>query len=164
MRFILTFIILMGFWIFMSGLFDAWHFTLGVISCAIVSYISSDLLFFKQDIDETELKKMGRVLFRFLLYIPWLLYQIVVANFQIAYLALHPNMKKVIDPHIIKFKTKLKKEWSLVTFGNSITLTPGTITVSIKKDEFYVHAINSSFAKGLPGDMEKKVGRIYLEE
>lgn len=73
-------------------------------------------------------------------------------------------MSRVIDPHIIKFKTVLKKDLSLVTFGNSITLTPGTITILIKEGYFYVHSISRYTAESLPGDMEKKVGHIFMED
>lgn len=160
MAFILTFIILIIFWIFLSGLFDAWHFTLGIISCALIAYISSDLLFRNRRVRPGSFSETIRLLG----YLPWLLYQIVLANLQIAYLALHPKMQSLIDPHIIKFRTKLKKDLSLVLFGNSITLTPGTITILIEDDYYYVHAINRSIAKDLPGMMEEKVGRIFMED
>jgi len=159
MAFLLTFIILFLFWIVMSGRFDLFHLTLGVISCAIVSHISHDLLF-----KDIKAKDRHIEIIRFIKYLPWLFYQIVVANFYVAYLALDPMMSERIDPRIIKFKTRLKKEMSLVTFGNSITLTPGTITVLIKEGYYYVHAIDMISAKGLPGDMEKRVGKVHLEE
>jgi len=159
MAFTVTFIILITFWIFISGHFDAWHFGLGIISCALVAYMSNDLLF--KDIRS---KDKPKEVINFLIYLPWLLYQIVLANIHVAYLALHPKMSEIIDPHIIKFKTKLKKELALVTFANSITLTPGTITVLIKDGYFYVHAIDKFVADALPGDMEEKIAHLFLEE
>lgn len=159
MAFIVTFFILLTFWIFMSGFFDLWHFPLGIISCALVAYLSHDFLF--KDIRS---KDKSREVIRFIKYLPWLFYQIVIANIHVAYLALHPNMSRLIDPHIIKFKTRLKKDLSLVTFANSITLTPGTITVLIKEEYYYVHAIGRYVAESLPGDMEKRVGHIFMED
>jgi len=159
MAFTVTFVILFIFWILMSGYFDFFHIPLGIISCTLVAYISHDLLF--KDIKS---KNKHIEVIRFIKYLPWLLYQIVLANLHVAYLALHPNMPKLIDPHIIKFKTKLKKDMSLVTFANSITLTPGTITVLIKEGYYYVHAIDRFVAESLPGDMEKRVGHIYMED
>ena len=71
----------------------------------------------------------------------------------------------VIDPRIIRFKTKLKKDLSLMTFGNSITLTPGTITVLIKEGDFYVHAIDKKVAEDLlTGEMEDKVAHVFMED
>lgn len=159
MAFTVTFVILFIFWILMSGYFDFFHIPLGIISCTLVAYISHDLLF--KDIKS---KNKHIEVIRFIKYLHWLLYQIVLANLHVAYLALHPNMPKLIDPHIIKFKTKLKKDMSLVTFANSITLTPGTITVLIKEGYYYVHAIDRFVAESLPGDMEKRVGHIYMED
>lgn len=158
MGFIVTFIILLAFWTFMSGLFDAWHFGLGIVSCAIVAYMSHDLLF-----ENMQSKHRLREAFRFAAYVPWLLYQIYLANIYVVKLALHPNMRNLIQPHVVKFKTSLKSDFAKVAFANSITLTPGTITVLIEGDDFYVHAIDQTVAESLPGDMEKRVGHIFGE-
>jgi multicomponent Na+:H+ antiporter subunit E len=100
---------------------------------------------------------------RFIKYIPWLLYQIILSNIHVAYLVLHPRMP--IEPNLIRFKSKLKKDISLVTFANSITLTPGTITADIKDGEYYVHCVSKKVADDLlTGDMEKRVSHIFEEE
>ncbi|MBW2039816.1 MAG: Na+/H+ antiporter subunit E [Deltaproteobacteria bacterium] len=159
MAFIVTFSILFVFWIFISGHLDWWHLSWGVLCCALVAYISHDFLF-------KDIRSKGKIkeTINFIKYIPWLLYQIIRANIYIAYLALHPRMPKLIDPHIIRFKTKLKKDLSLVTFANSITLTPGTITVLIKDGYFYVHAIDRTVAEALPGKMEDRIYSLYMED
>ena len=155
-----TFIILYIFWIILSGRFDYFHLSLGIISCAIVAYASHDLLF-----KETKAKNVHTQFIRFVKYLPWLIYQIILAGIYVTYLALHPRMSMLIDPHIIRFKTKLKKDPSLFTFGNSITLTPGTITVLIEEGYFYVHSINKKVAEGLlTGDMEDKVAHVFMED
>jgi multicomponent Na+:H+ antiporter subunit E len=160
MIFFITFIILFFFWMHLSGKFDIFHLTLGVISCALVSRSSGDLLFRQKTVRSTYLWQI----FRFLKYLPWLLYQIVLANIHVAYLVLHPKMLTLIDPHIIRFKVKLKTDMGLTTFGNSITLTPGTITVLIHEGLFYVHAINQKVADDLlTGEMEDRVTQIYEE-
>jgi len=142
----------------MSGLFDLWHFGLGIVSCALVAYMSHDLLF-----ENIRSKNRLREAFRFAAYVPWLLYQIYLANIYVVKLALHPNMRKLIEPHVVKFKTSLKDDFAKVAFANSITLTPGTITLLIEGDDFYVHAIDQTVAESLPGDMEKRVGHIFGE-
>jgi multicomponent Na+:H+ antiporter subunit E len=160
MVFFTTFIILFIFWICLSGQFDIFHLSLGVISCVLASRISGNLLFHERRIRSAY---PGEVL-RFLKYLPWLLYQIVVANIHVAYLVLHPKMLNLIDPHIIRFKVKLKTDIGLTTFANSITLTPGTITVLIHEESFYVHAINQKVADDLlTGEMEERVTQIYKE-
>jgi multicomponent Na+:H+ antiporter subunit E len=149
-----TFAILLLFWVVLSGMFDAFHLTLGVLCCLMVTYFSHDLLFY----GESEYP-WGKSFVGFLAYLPWLFYQIVIANVQIAYVVLHPNMYEMIDPHVVRFKTKLKRPVSKVTFAQSITLTPGTITVSIHDDEFSVYALTRSASDSLPGDMEARIAR-----
>ncbi len=160
MRFSGTFVILYVFWIVISGRFDYFHLSLGIIACAIVAHASHDLLFRGKGTE-----KVLTQIIRFVTYLPWHIYQIVLAGLYVTYLALHPRMSMVIDPHIIRFKTKLKKDLSLMTFGNSITLTPGTITVLIKEGDFYVHAIDKKVAEDLlTGKMEDKVAHVFMED
>ncbi len=161
MVFLITFIILYGFWIFLSGQLDLFHLSLGVISCIIVAYLSKDLLFIEKKAGKRHLLQI----LRFMKYLPWLFYQILLANIHVAYLVLHPKMDRLIDPRIIRFKIKLKTDISLTTFANSITLTPGTITVLFKEASFYVHAIDKKVAEDLlTGEMEDRVDRIYKED
>jgi multicomponent Na+:H+ antiporter subunit E len=154
---VLTFIALLCLWVILSGKFDLFHMTLGLISCAIVSIFSGDLLF-----PESRTKGLFKQWFRVVSYIPWLLYQVFLANFYILYLVFHPRMMELVDPQIIRFDSKLKKEISLVSFANSITLTPGTITVYVSVNgAFQVHAIDKKSGEPLPGEMEKKVARAF---
>ena len=156
MRYIYTFLIMMGFWILLSGKFDLFHLTLGVISSGLVSFISADLFMYSQ--------QGGNRLstgFRFLLYLPWLLYQIVLSTLHVTFLALHPKMKDLIDPTIVTFKTKLKTDIAKVALANSITLTPGTITIRVEDQVFYVHAISRKAAAGLPGEMEDRLAKVF---
>jgi len=159
MRYIITFLILFSNWIVWSGIFDAFHLSIGVISSIIVAYVSSGLLFRRK---RFSIKHLTEAI-RFIKYIPWLLYQIALANIHVAYLVLNPKMP--IDPKLIRFKTKLRKDISLTTFGNSITLTPGTITADIQKGEYYVHALSGKVAEDLlSGEMENKVAHIFTED
>jgi multicomponent Na+:H+ antiporter subunit E len=147
-------------WIPLSGKFDIFHLSLGVISCALVAYWSADLLF-----GSTQMKGLFKTWGRFVCYVPWLLYQIWLCNLHLLKLAFHPRMMDLIDPRIIKFRSKLKSDLARVTFANSITLTPGTITVYVSVDgDFSVHAIDQQSAEGLPGEMEARIARVFGEE
>ncbi len=156
---LLTFCIMAVFWILLSGVFDAFHLISGIVCCAIVSLLSHDLLV-KGKSEKILLKSL-----RLLIYIPWELWQIVLANIDVAYRVLHPKMP--IDPLIIEFETTLRGEFSLVTLANSITLTPGTITILVKpeKGKFLVHAIAKEPAEALLVDqtMQKKVAHVFME-
>lgn len=148
-----TFLIMLAFWVVMSGMFDAFHFSLGVLCCLLVAHFSSELLFPEHG------KPWVRELGGMVLYFPWLLKEILLANLQVAYIILHPNMLDKIDPHLFRFKSKLTRPLAKVAMAQSITLTPGTITVNIHEDEFTVYALTSAAAKSLPGEMEERVAR-----
>jgi multicomponent Na+:H+ antiporter subunit E len=147
------------FWILFSGKFDFFHISLGIGSSLIVAALSKDL-FFPSRI------KPGFIVcwLRFAGYIPWLFYQIFLANLHVLYLVFHPRMKELIDPKIINFNTKLTNDISRTTFANSITLTPGTITVNVSVlGKFAVHCIDEKSGRSLPGEMEKKVAKVFNE-
>jgi multicomponent Na+:H+ antiporter subunit E len=157
--FVVTFIIMFGLWVLLSGHFDSFHLTLGLISCGIVSFLSSDLLF-----PSPKIRGLLPQWARFVRYIPWLMLEIIKANLHVTYLVFHPRMMELIDPRIIKFRSKLKSDLALVTFANSITLTPGTITVAVSIDgDFKVHAIDKASGDPLPGAMEENIARTFGE-
>jgi multicomponent Na+:H+ antiporter subunit E len=79
--------------------------------------------------------------FWFSVYVPVFFYYVIKANFDVVYRALHPKMP--INPGIVKIKTNLKTEAGITALANSITLTPGTLTVDLTDDGFlYIHWIN----------------------
>ncbi len=79
--------------------------------------------------------------FWFLVYVPVFFYYMIKANFDVVYRTLHPKMP--IKPGIVKIKTTLKTESGITALANSITLTPGTLTVDLTNDGFlYIHWIN----------------------
>ncbi len=159
--FLFMFPTLLALWVVLSGRFDTFHLSLGVISCALVSFFSGDLLFPHAPHPRQTL----RLWWRFPLYVPWLLYQILLANLHLLYLTFHPRMPELIDPYLVRFRSDLKNELALLTFANSITLTPGTITVRVSLDgDFVVHAIDRFSGEALPGEMEKRVARIFGED
>jgi multicomponent Na+:H+ antiporter subunit E len=152
------FVILFFFWIVFSGRFDLFHLTLGVISCAIVTLFTGDL------IPELGGRDLLTSWVRFGRYVPWLLGQILLANLHILRLVFHPRMMEQIDPRIHRFRSSLSSELSIVTFANSITLTPGTITVSVStRGDFKVHAIDEFSGSALPGAMEARIKEAFGE-
>jgi multicomponent Na+:H+ antiporter subunit E len=157
--FILTYLVLFAFWLIFSGKFDPFHIILGMVSCLIVTLLSADL-FFPSGSDRGVLMCW----IRFFGYIPWLLYQVFLANLHLLYLTFHPRMAERIDPHIITFDSHLKSDVARTTFANSITLTPGTITVSADiMGHFSVHCIDRPSGQDLPGEMERRIGVVFKE-
>lgn len=148
-----TFIIMLIFWTILSGMFDAFHYFLGVLCCLLVAFFSSDLLF--PDAGKPWLNE----LFGMFRYLPYLLWQVILANLQLTYIVLHPRMLDKIDPHLFRFETTLKRPISKVAMAQSITLTPGTITVNIHENQIAVYALTRKAAAGLPGEMERQVAK-----
>lgn len=157
MSFLITTIVMFAFWILLSGEFTFILITSGVVASLITAYLSHDIFIGKADL-KTE---TGRV-FKFIVYIPWLLWEIILANVEIAYLVLSP--KPLVDPQIVRFKNDLKTDLGIVTLAHSITLTPGTVTVDANREEFVIHAIWQKSAEGIiSGEMQRKVKKIEGE-
>ncbi|MBF0234794.1 MAG: Na+/H+ antiporter subunit E [Desulfamplus sp.] len=157
--FFLTFFILFIFWVIFSGKFDSFHLSLGVISCLLVIWITSDLLLVTPD-----MAKFFRLFMGFTLYIPWLIWQIVLSSIHMIPIIFSPDIGKKINPRIISIKSRVRDQVGLVTFANSITLTPGTITVAANiHGDMAIHAIDDECAASLPGDMGEKVAKLFAE-
>jgi len=80
-------------------------------------------------------------------YVVILVIEIVKAN--VAVIHLVTTSKEEIEPAIVTFRTDLKTETARVILANSITLTPGTITISLEEDEYVVHCLDKSLAEGM---------------
>lgn len=131
------------------GTTDKWEIIAGLIISFIVAYGLSD---FTLSFGETKLTLGGILLFIFI-YIPYFIYAMILANLDVAYRVLHPA--RPIAPGIVKFKTKLKSPLGKLILANSITLTPGTITVEVKDDTYYIHWIDAETTD--PEDAKEKI-------
>jgi len=133
---------------------------LGILACAAVTTLSSNFLW------GVPHKNSGfspsKILPAFG-YVAWLLYQIVLANVNVLMLSFTRRVDRVLEPELVHFKTALKSDFAKFVFGNSITLTPGTVTLSIKGDHFTVHTLMPAFAAGLPGEMERRIATVFDE-
>ena len=157
--FLVTFIALLGFWLLLSGYYDIGHVVMGVIASLIISYITHDLFIRRENLDGffTEL-------FRFFTYIFWHLVQIIKANIDVAKIVLNPKLP--ISPKIVKHNPDLEDELAITIFGNSITLTPGTLTVSVSEEkDMYIHCLAQHHYEELKeSGMEEKVKHIFRED
>lgn len=92
-------------------------------------------------------------------YWPWLIKEIVKAGWQVSRIILHPRLP--ISPTLVRFQPSQKSAVGLVTHANSITLTPGTITVEADHREFLVHALTRAAAAGVvDSEMDRRVSRF----
>ena len=158
MKYTYSFLVLFAPWLVLSGKFDAMHVGMGVISCLLLSYLCADLLF--QDSNTSTVQRL-RQFVKFTTYLGWLFWQIILANFHVFRVAFSPRMEKLLSPRMVTFETQLKKELSRFVLANSITLTPGTVTVRVEGSRFLVHALNKTAARDLPGSMEQRIANIF---
>jgi len=135
--FVLAFVIWMLFsWPFGDGQIDVQVVIAGVIASAVVSLLFHEVLPQEHHVFISPVRMLWA-----LAYIPVFFYYVILANFDVVYRALHPKMP--IKPGIVKIKTRLKTEAGITALANSITLTPGTLTVDLTDDGFlYIHWIN----------------------
>ncbi|MFH5830772.1 Na+/H+ antiporter subunit E [Halalkalibaculum sp. DA384] len=159
---LLSFISLMGFWYLMSGFFDLVHTIMGLISVGIVMGINYKLKTFSFYENETDVLKDLRILYA-PYYFGWLLVQIVISGIEVAKILLSPSLP--IQTTVVRFKVDYPNPHCKMILGNSITLTPGTLTVDIQDNEFIVHAITPSSFEGIESDkMPKQVLRLFTTE
>ena len=152
-----TFIVMFAFWLLWSGMFDGFHTTLGILSSGVIT-IWTGHLFIESHKPLTQ--RMNEWL-RYETYTFWLLWQIILANIEVLKLAFQPKISDAISPTFVEFKSKLKGDIPKFILAQSITLTPGTVTVSLDGNCFLVHAINEKAADGVPGEMEDRIHSIY---
>ena len=127
----------------------------GVVVCAFVTYLAGR----KRMLDEEG--HPVHLTWRFLTYIPWLFWEIVLANFDVAYRVWHPRAR--IAPRLIVIPFRTRTGIGTVAYANSITLTPGTITIGVdmEKRQMLVHALTDESAEGLlSGAMHERVLKL----
>ena len=140
MRRFIYFILAFVVWILLTWPFVDGKIDVQVVIAGLVASFLAAVLFHKVLPEEHHVFFSPRRVFWFLVYIPVFFYYVIMANFDVVYLALHPKMP--IRPGIVKIKTRLKSDSAITALANSITLTPGTLTVDLTDDGYlYVHWI-----------------------
>jgi multicomponent Na+:H+ antiporter subunit E len=159
---ILQALILAAIWLILSGKFDIIYLFWGVISIAFTMWLFNRLKAIP--LADNEPCGSTRIIIpRLVVYLAWLVGEIVKSGVYVAYVVLHPKMP--IQPMLVRFTSKQPNVLARVILGNSITLTPGTITLDIQDDRFVVHALTRDTEEGLvSGDMESRVARLYMKD
>ncbi len=137
------FILLIVIWFIFNGKITTEIFILGILLSACIYLFMCRFMDYGLRKDIALIKKSVY----FLYYIGVLIVEIIKANVQVMHLVL--TDREVAEPVIIGYKTRLKTNLSRVILANSITLTPGTITVSLEEDELVVHCLDKSMAEGM---------------
>ena len=148
MKSLILFFILFSLWLLMSGHYNVLIVSLGIISCAFCVYVAKR----GKLIDDEGLP----IFFipRLSNYLIWLFKEILISNLNTAKVIINGK----VEPETFTVKVSQVTDVAKVTYANSITLTPGTVTTKMQKDVFEVHALNSDFGNDVrTNEMDKKV-------
>ena len=140
---------LFAFWLILSASYDVAHVVAGAFFASVVIWLNPP---------PATTRKVS--LLAALRYLVWLTGRILKSAFHVTRLILDPALP--ISPRFIRHQTKLRSDGELAVLGNSITLSPGTITVEVAPGELVVHAIDEASSTDLvDGVLETKVSRIF---
>ena len=146
-------VVLFAVWFLLSGHDSALILTLGALSAVAVAAIARRMALVDREGHPLHLGWSAPG------YWLWLAWQIVVANLDVGRRVIDPRLP--IDPTLIRLRAGQKTELGRVIYANSITLTPGTVTVDIEGDELVVHALSRAAARALEsGKMDRRVSRM----
>ena len=153
MRILLTLLLWFAAWLLWSGMFKPLLIGLGVLSCLLVLVISKRMDFFEKDVFSLHL------VWRLLPFWGWLGKELVVANLQVARVVLSRDMP--MSPTVIRLQALSPDPVGQAILGNSITLTPGTVTVDDHEGELLVHCLTREGADALiEGEMNRRVAAL----
>lgn len=149
------FLIVATLWLVWSG-----HYTSLMLAFGLVSVLLVVFLCHQMEIVDSELAPL-QVAWATLRYLPWLAWEVAKSNLDVARRVLHPALP--IDPVIVRVKASQKGGLGRVTYANSITLTPGTLTMEAEDDVFTIHALTHEGAADLnDGRMDRKVSDLEV--
>ena len=149
-------VVLFALWLLLSGHYQPLFLTFGVATCTLavgVAYRMGTLD------DESAPFHLA---WRAVAYVPWLVWDILRCNVQVARTILSPKLR--IDPAIVHFRASQRTDLGKFVYANSITLTPGTVTTGIVGDDFEVHALSRGLADGSEeNEMNRRVTALEGE-
>ncbi|MFQ5743383.1 MAG: Na+/H+ antiporter subunit E [Acidobacteriota bacterium] len=155
-------LVLLWVWLWWSGLSWPWaaHYQPLLLAMGIVSLFLVVLVATRMGLVDEEGAPFTLITWRLALYIPWLAAEIAKANIDVTRRILHPRLP--IAPRLIDVAAGQRSKVAQVIYANSITLTPGTISVLVGDGTITVHALSREAAEGLQtGEMNQRV--INLE-
>ena len=163
---IIMFFAALVIWCLLNWMPDLQILIIGVVVAALVSAVMGHL--FKAG--PRMFKRPVRIIYFIFWYLPVFIWELIKANFDVAYRVIHPGL--AIEPGIVKIKTSLKTDAGITFLANSITLTPGTMTVDVDKENgyLYIHWIKvrsrdiEAATKAIGGRFEPILKKIFEED
>ena len=151
------FLLLMAVWLLNSGHYTLLITSFGVASCLLVVWLSRRMGI----VDEEGMPV--HLLYRLPIYLPWIAKEVVKSNLDVARRILALGRPDV-SPRLIEAPTTQHSDLGRVLYANSITLTPGTVSIRVHGTKITVHAIADKVADELlEGEMDRRVTRLEGE-
>ncbi len=152
-RLLILFLALATAWLLWSGLYKPLLLMLGLFSCVVTCVVVRRMGYFDNDVFAL------RFSFRLFGYWLWLAKEVFRSSFEVSRIILDPRLP--ISPRVIEIKTLAKHPIDQVTFGNSITLTPGSLTLDLHEGVLQVHTLTAAGAEDLmSGEMDRRVAQL----
>ena len=146
-------IVLYCLWLLLSGYYLPLLISLGLVSMVLVTAIA-----LRMDIVDRETYPV-RIAWTVVSYWGWLAKEIVKSSIDVSRRILNPALP--ISPRVIRIKASQRSKLGLVTYANSITLTPGTVSIDVEGDTIEVHALSEEAARDLEaGEMDRRVSAM----
>jgi len=143
-------LVLFGTWLLLSG-----HYVPLILAFGVVSSVLAVIVSMRMDLIDHEGHPI-HLSWRAVIYWPWLLGQIVLANLDVVRRILSPGLN--ISPCVVVLDAGQQTELGKVIYANSITLTPGTVTMELERSQLIVHALSRDAAADLAGgEMDRRV-------
>ena len=144
---------LFAFWVLLSGMFTPFLLAAGAASALAIALLARRMEIVDREGLPVHLTLAAAA------YWPWLVKEILKAGWQVARIILDPKLP--VSPTLARFRPTQRTTVGLVTHANSITLTPGTVTVEAGQEEFVVHALTREGAASLAAsEMDRRVTRF----
>jgi multicomponent Na+:H+ antiporter subunit E len=151
LRLVSSLLSLFAFWLLLSGHYAPFLITAGFVCALLVALFAR-----RMDLLDPEGHPVHLAPRALLSYWPWLLKEIAKSAWSVSKIILDPRLP--ISPTLIRVKAGQKTVVGRTTFANSITLTPGTISLQVERDEILVHALTREGAQDLAGgEMDRRV-------
>ena len=150
--------LLFGFWVLLNGKWTTEIAVVGVIVCAALYAFMCAFMGYSP---KQEWKLVRRVpkIFRYFLYLVGEIFKSAWGTMMLIW-----SPDKEIQPRVTSFRTRLRTDAGKVVLANSITMTPGTITVDVQDDLFLIHCLDETFDVGTEGfEMEDRIMKIEGE-
>lgn len=150
---VIAFCALLGFWLLLSG-----HFTVFLVLAGAGSAVA--VVWFARRMEVVDREGVPVDFWRIAFsYWPWLAWEIIKSAWSVSKIILHPRLP--ISPTLVRFRPSQRSAVGLVTHANSITLTPGTITVEASPGEFLVHGLTKAGAEAaVDSEMDRRLARL----